>query len=191
MEPETITTTGWNELLSDQLVWHWENHLRPRLVGLTDEEYLWEPVAGCWSVRPRGTSPAQMQGGSGEVTIDFAYPEPVPPPVTTIAWRLGHMIVGVLGMRVAAHFGGPACDYQGWAYASTAAEALTQLDDGYARWVAGVRQLGDGEELVRPCGPAEGPFGELPMAALVLHIHREMIHHGAEVLLLRDLFRNR
>ena len=29
------------------------------------------------------------------------------------------------------------------------------------------------------------------MATLVLHIHREVIHHAAEVLLLRDLFRNR
>jgi hypothetical protein len=26
------------------------------------------------------------------------------------------------------------------------------------------------------------------MAALVLHIHREVIHHGAEVSLLRDLY---
>jgi hypothetical protein len=25
----------------------------------------------------------------------------------------------------------------------------------------------------------------------VLHIHREVLHHGAEILLLRDLFRNR
>jgi hypothetical protein len=29
------------------------------------------------------------------------------------------------------------------------------------------------------------------MATLVLHIHREMIHHCAEVLLLRDLYRSR
>jgi len=28
------------------------------------------------------------------------------------------------------------------------------------------------------------------MAALVLHINRETIHHGAEILLLRDLYRN-
>jgi hypothetical protein len=29
------------------------------------------------------------------------------------------------------------------------------------------------------------------MATLVLHIHREVIHHGAEIALLRDLFRRR
>jgi len=26
--------------------------IRPRLDGLTDEEFFWEPVPGCWSVRP-------------------------------------------------------------------------------------------------------------------------------------------
>jgi hypothetical protein len=39
-------------------------------------------------------------------------------------------------------------------------------------------------------GPAEGPFAEHPYAELVLHINREAIHHSAEVLLLRDLYRN-
>jgi hypothetical protein len=28
------------------------------------------------------------------------------------------------------------------------------------------------------------------MAALVLHINRETIHHGAEIMLLRDLYRH-
>ena len=78
--------------LLDQLEWHWTSQLRPRLDGLTDAEYLWEPVPGCWSVRPRGTSSAPVQGGSGETVIEFAFPEPVPAPVTTIAWRLGHVI---------------------------------------------------------------------------------------------------
>ena len=56
--------------------------------------------------------------------------------------------------------------------------------------VAGVRAL-DEEGLARPCGPAEGPYAEFPMATLVLHINREMIHHGAEVALLRDLYTHR
>ena len=43
----------WTHELVDQFDWHWTRHLRPRLDGLTDEEYLWEPVAGAWSVRPR------------------------------------------------------------------------------------------------------------------------------------------
>jgi hypothetical protein len=35
--------------------------------------------------------------------------------------------------------------------------------------------------LARLCGPAEGPFADAPMAALVLPITREALHHGAEI----------
>ena len=171
----------WNGELLDQLTWHWDIHLRPRLDGLTDDEYLWEPVAGCWSIHPQP---------DGTATVDFEYPEPDPAPVTTIAWRLGHIVVGVFGMRNASHFGGPAMEYETHAWAPTAAEALRQVDDVYATWVAGARALGE-DGLAKPVGPAEGPFAERTYAALLLHIHREVIHHGAEVLLLRDLYRHR
>ncbi len=180
----------WHELLPEQLSWHWDNHLRRKLDGLGDEEYLWEPAPGSWSVRPRGTSTAPVQAGSGDFTVDFAFPEPEPPPVTTIAWRLAHLVVGVLGARSASHFDGPATSYDDHRYAGTAAEAVEQLDEAYALWDAGVRGLGP-DGLARPCGPAEGPFATAPMAELVLHINREVVHHGAEVLLLRDLYRSR
>lgn len=183
------TITDWNQQLVDQLDWHWRHQLRPRFDGLTDEEYLWEPAPGCWNVRPRGTSTAPIQAGSGEFTIDFAVPEPDPPPVTTIAWRLGHVIVGVLGMRASNHFGGRSIDYQSFDYAGTAANALGQLDEVYAMWTDGVRALGS-EGLARPCGPDEGVYADYPMATLVLHINRETIHHGAEITLLRDLYRH-
>ena len=119
--------------------------------------------------------------------IDFEYPEPQPAPFTTIAWRLAHIIVGVLAMRNHSHFAGPPADYQSWPYATDAATALSQLDDAYEKWIAGVRGL-DVDELDRPCGPAEGPYADYPFIALVLHINREMIHHGAEIALLRDLY---
>lgn len=173
--------------LHEQLDLHWRVAARPRLDGLTDEEYLWEPVAGCWSIRARGTSTSPVQAGRGPVTIDFAFPEPEPAPVTTIAWRLAHVIVGVFGARAHAHFGGPPADYQEWEYAATADEALAQLDAAYAAWSAGVRGL-SAEDLVRPVGPAEGEWADHPMLELVLHINREAIHHLAEVALLRDLW---
>ncbi len=180
----------WNQQLLDQLDWHWSRQLRPRLDGLTDDEYFWEPVRGCWSVHRRGESTAPIAAGAGAFTIDFAMPAPQPPPLTTIAWRLGHIIVGVLGMRVANHFNGPAADYQTFEYAGTAADALRQLDQTYAAWADGARGLG-AAGLARACGPAEGPFAEYPMATLVLHINREVLHHGAEIALLRDLYLHR
>ncbi|WP_018635933.1 DinB family protein [Parafrankia elaeagni] len=177
----------WNPLLRDQIATHWDDQLRDRLDGLTDDEYFWEPGPGCWNVRPRGTGSAPVQGGSGAMTIDFAVPAPDPSPFTTIAWRLGHVIVGVLAMRNAAHFGGPPTDYFSFEYAPTAAAALAQLDTEYARWLAGVESLKEAG-LARPCGEAEGPYAEYPLAALALHIHRELIHHLAEVCLIRDLY---
>ncbi|MCT2585373.1 DinB family protein [Actinophytocola gossypii] len=182
-----MTDQNWNALLREQITWHWDNQLRDRIEGLTDEEYFWEPVPGCWTVRPRGTGTAPVQGGAGELTIDFAMPVPDPEPFTTIAWRLGHVIVGVLAVRNAAHFGRQPTDYFSFEYATTAADALAQLDAEYATWLAGVESLGEAG-LARPCGEAEGPYAEWPMAALVLHIHRELIHHLSEVSLLRDLY---
>jgi hypothetical protein len=185
---DTTPTVDWNTELVEQLDWHWRTQLRPRLDGLTDDEYRWEPVRGAWNVRPRGTATAPLAAGRGNYTIDFALPEPEPPPVTTIAWRIGHLVVGVLGMRTAGHFAGPPVDYDSHEYPGNAAGALSQLDAAYAAWTAGVRGLGN-EGLQQPCGPTEGPYAEAPMATLVLHINREVIHHGAEIAVLRDLYR--
>jgi hypothetical protein len=167
-------TTSLITQLADQLDYHWTNHLRPRLDGLTDDEYFWQPVPDCWTVHPDGA-------------IDFIYPEPDPPPFTTIAWRLAHVIVGVLAMRNHSHFGGPPADYQSWPYATDAATALRQLDEAYTKWIAGVRGLSE-DDLNRPVGPAEGPWADYPFVALVLHINREVIHHGAEIACIRDLY---
>jgi hypothetical protein len=178
----------WTNRLCEQLTWHWDNHVRPRLETLTDDEYFWEPVEGCWSIRPRSDARTNTPVGPGDLIMDFEYPEPKPPPVTTIAWRLGHVIAGVFGQRNANHFGGPPFGYDVVQWPGDARSALESLDDGYDRWVAGVRSL-DAEALARPVGPAEGPFAEYPYADLVLHINREAIHHMAEVLVLRDLYR--
>ena len=43
--------------------------LAERLAGLTDEEYRWEPVPGCWSIRRRleGPAPGALElVGAGE-----------------------------------------------------------------------------------------------------------------------------
>jgi hypothetical protein len=56
-----------------------------RLSGLTQIEYLWEPVPGCWSVRDTGDGRAAV--------ADWADPDPDPAPVTTIAWRMWHIAV--------------------------------------------------------------------------------------------------
>lgn len=174
----TLRTIDWPSELIEQLDWHWVNHARPRLDGLTDDEYFWEPVPGCWGIRPDGAG----------FTFDYADPEPDPAPVTTIGWRLGHIAGPIFGFRSHSHFG-TGHSPEAIALPGTAEGMLALIDAVYADWVAGVRALGE-EGLRRPCGPAEGPYGEHPLAALVLHINREAIHHMAEVALLRDLYRD-
>jgi hypothetical protein len=180
-------TVDWTVQLHDQLDFQWQHGLRPRLEGLTDEEYLWEPVDGCWSLRPRESPTRWRVAGRGATVMEYDVPDPDPAPVTTIAWRLAHVIVGCLAARTGSHFGGPAASYDTWDYSPTAAGALAQLDEQYAAWSAGVRSLDD-DGLARPCGEAEGLYAAYPLATLVLHINREMIHHGAEICLLRDLY---
>src|SRR5215469_1572547 len=191
MDKDQSSAIDWNTELVKQLEWHWGYHLRPRLEGLTDAEYFWQPVPGCWTLSRRGESAAPISMGAGELTMDYARSPNDPEPVTTIAWRLAHIIVGVFAERVATHFGGPPADWDTWDYAPTAEQALKQLDQVHDAWVAGVRSLG-AEGLAWQVGPEEGNDGEYaqsPMVELVLHIHRETIHHGAEIALLRDLYR--
>jgi hypothetical protein len=183
-------TRSWNETLRDQLDFHYRHMFRPRVEGLTDEEYLWEPVPGSWSIRPRGTGTSPTPIGAGDLQRDDAPDDPSPAPVTTIAWRIAHMTVECLSMRTMNHFDGPTAHWETWEYTGSADRALAQLDAAYDAWAAGVEKLGE-DGLARPVGPAEGYFAESPYADLVLHINRELIHHGAEVCLLRDLYAHR
>src|SRR3712207_698049 len=98
-----------------------------------------------------------MAAGAGDLVIDYEEPAPAPAPFTTIAWRLGHLTVGVLGMRASNHFGDGSVRYETTEWPITAAGALAALDAAYEAWMTGVRSLDD-EGLARPCGPAEGPY---------------------------------
>ena len=176
----------WNGEVVDQLESHWQHQLRPRLDGLTDDEYFWRPVADCWTLSRRGSSSAPMSFGAGEFTMDFGEPQN-PEPVTTIAWRLAHLIVGFAETN-GSHFGSPPADVSTYSYPGTADDALRQLDDTYGMWIEGVRALGDAG-LARPQGPTQPPeFADAPMAKLILYTNLEVIHHGAEICLLRDLY---
>lgn len=189
MVDDRTVPLDWHQQALEQLTFHWEAHVRPRLDGLTDAELHWEPVPGCWGLRPRDEATSPGAAGAGEWVIDFAVPEPTPPPFTTIAWRLWHVIEGVLDGRASAHFGdGRGIAYDEREYRPDAAGTIAALDAAYERWITGVRDLG-AAGMERACGPHEGPYADAPFGALVLHINREVIHHLAEVLALRDLHR--
>jgi hypothetical protein len=133
----------WKRTLREQWAVHWRHQLRARLEGLTDDEYFWSPVQDARSVRPRGRSKAPVQFGAGDFTIDLAFPQPVRSAFTTIARRLGHVIVGVLVARNAAQIGAPAASYETWECAGSAATALYPLKTQLDVWLARVRGLGE------------------------------------------------
>lgn len=181
----------WGSVLIGQLEFYWNVHLRPRLDGLTDEEFFWEPTGGGWSVR-RGPNGVMVLDGEGQ-------DEPDPPPVTTIAWRMVHVAVGNFHVRASTFFGDGSVPADAPMYdprhrpatlPSSAAEGLDLLDRSYAWWRDGITALSD-EELAEPLGPRGGFYSEDPMAALIAHVNRETMHHGAEMALLRDLYRAR
>ena len=118
------------------------------------------PLTISWPISSNGTgaiscarastaSPTTSTSGTGAGLLDPApgrshrlrVPPPQPEPFTTIAWRMAHVIVGVLAVRTHSHFDGPPADYESWNYAADAATALRQLDDAYANWMAGVQGL--------------------------------------------------
>lgn len=181
-------TTMWRDLLLDQLNFYWSFHLQPRLKGLTDDEYLWEPVAGAWSLR---------EGDDGLVRIESVVPEPPVPPITTIAWRMAHVGKDVFGKRARAFFGGSDApddadmfDDRHWPepLPLTANGGLALLEQGYTLWRDGIAALDD-NALLRPLGSEGGPFADDSMAAPAIHLNRETMAHGAEICLLRDLYR--
>ncbi len=167
--------------LSDE-VWQ---RLRSRFDGLTDEEYLWEPAQGCWTVRPRP---------DGTWTADWPLPRPEPEPFTTIAWRLWHLI-DMYGenrapewLDVAPQGEAVGVDNPEGAPPPTAAEALTLLERAHARWDAHLALVSEAR-LGEKVGPVGGGYADRTRAAYVLHMLDEFIHHGAEIALLRDLWR--
>jgi DinB superfamily len=179
----------WTKELLDQMSWQWDTALRPRLDTIDDEAYRWEPVDGTWGIRRRSEARSGRPQGAGDVVMDLDLPSPDPAPLTTVAWRMGHVAM-VFGERAANHFGNGGVSYSTTRWPSTVDGMRSLLDEHHDAWVAGVRAL-DGDDLGRPCGPAEGPYAEAPMASLVLHVHREVLHHGAEIALMMDLFAHR
>jgi hypothetical protein len=176
----------WGALLVSQLEFYWDVHLRPRLDGLTDEEYFWEPVDGCWSVRPDTEGRFSSERVKG-----------VEPPLTTIAWRMMHVAIGVFGARASTFFGDGSVPADADMFdprhspaseAGTAAEAVALLEHNYHWWHDGIAGLSY-TELTTPLGPRGAMFAEAPMADLIIHLNREAMHHGGEIALLRDLYR--
>lgn len=163
-------------LLFSGIDYVWER-LRSRVGGLTREEYLWEPAADVWNVRPDGD----------RWVVERIVPDPEPAPITTIAWRLWHIASDCLA-SYSESLGGWPLEVTGREWYGEVEPALDAMDTAFAAFRS--RVIGLGEDGIRqPLGPDWGPYADDSWAALVVHALDELAHHGAEVALLRDLYR--
>ncbi|MET7313681.1 DinB family protein [Streptomyces sp. NPDC005571] len=149
-----------------------------RLDGLTDAEYLWEPVASSMTLR------ADTNG------VFRADPRPSgdarPAPFTTIAWRIWH--IGADCLRGYGRFfedEAPSGDRHLWP--GTAAKGVQMLTNDWSRFRTRVESLGD-DRLLQPMGPRAGAYSHESYLLLALHALDEAAHHGAELGVLRDLY---
>ena len=167
------------------------DHLRPRLEGLSDREFFWEPVPGSWTVhrrRPedRFWAPGieRFVNGKGEWVTDYALPDPDPPPFTTVAWRLFH--ISHINAMYNEHVFGPAkLGFDDFDIPHAAAEAVAWWEESFETYRAAVEGAGD-QDMDRIVHAIWGPTLSVREWTEVL-IH-ENIHHGAEIGCLRDLY---
>jgi hypothetical protein len=153
--------------------------IRERVDGLTDDEFFWEPVARCWTVRRRD---------DGRWAVDYPEPpHPDPAPFTTIGWRLVH----VAECKVMYHeyaFGPAKLTFPEIDSAHTAAAAIAQLETGHEMLVRDLAGLDDAD-LERPVLTNWGE--KWPARNIFWTMVDHDLHHGGEIGALRDLYRER
>ncbi|MCP3822693.1 DinB family protein [Streptomyces sp. A3M-1-3] len=162
---------------------------------MTDEEYLWEPVPDCWSVRRRTAGPgpgATLLSGAGDWGRDAAHaPHPSPPPFTTIAWRLSHLSE-LLTLRADHTIGSHTLTRDDYRVDADAAGAIAAFDSGATAWREAL--LSSDDCTLDTVGLSTYPHGsdpDDPFVETVWWVNQELLHHGAEIALIRDLYRAR
>jgi hypothetical protein len=157
------------------------------LAGLEDPEFFWEPVAGCWTLHRRDQPGAAAHAdGSGEWVIDYELPEPQPAPFTTIAWRTVH-IAAVNHLYWDYAFGAATAPYD-LEFPGSAREAIAWLRETQQPILESLVALTDADLAE----PRRTNWGELwPTERIARTLVHEQVHHGAEISLLRDLYRCR
>jgi hypothetical protein len=150
--------------------------LRDHLDSLTEEEFLWEPVPNCWTLR---------RMPDGRWGYDYAIPDPVPSPFTTIAWRLNNVSTSKVMYHEYA-FGSRTLTFPDLEIPNTVAGQIALLEEGQALLVEDLRGLTDAD-LEEPRLTNWGEEWSTWRIFWTL-IHHD-IWHGGEIGALRDLYR--
>ena len=109
--------------------------LRARLEGLTDTEFFWQPVRDSWTI---------YKDASGRWTYDYAIPDPVPAPITTIGRQLVHVAL----CKVMYHewaFGTARLTWREVEAPHSVDQAMAVLEAGHRQLRGHLARLSDGE----------------------------------------------
>jgi len=177
-------------VLVDQLV-ESKELAAARIDGLAADEYLWEPFDGMWSVRRRDDALTPDAFGPGEWVIDLD--RSIDPfaagPLSTIAWRIAHLTSGFAG-RWEWSFGKRSIEPKLMIdFSPDPDDALECLWQWVDRWAGSLETL-TADQLDIP-GYGTYPYGldpDIPFIGIIRWTNRELIHHLAEVALLRDFY---
>ena len=147
--------------------------LHARIADLGDEEMAWAPASD--SLR-MGESAPRVTHYDGQ-----------PSPVATIGWRLEHIAAGLTDPRVPQwlSFDATVPPVPEHATADAVRRWLADAGSWFCSFVGSI----DDEHLQQPMGAIAGQWGTSARAGFVCHLTNEAIHHGAEVGVLRDLWR--
>jgi hypothetical protein len=110
--------------------------------------------------------------------------------VTTIAWRIWHIASDCLAGYLSRSPAGRPLEVSGTEWYGEAGPALRDLRSAGTAFRAAMVALGD-EGIGQRLGPNWGPYADDAWADLFVHAFDELAHHGAEIALLRDLYRAR
>ena len=151
--------------------------IRAIVEGLTDQEYFWEPVPGCWTVR---------RTERGTWAVDYPEPpHPIPAPLTTIGWRLAHVAECKLMYHEYA-FGAAKLVWPEIDSAHTATDAIGQLEGGHRLLVGELVGLSDADlDVARLTNWGE----RWPTWKIFWTMIQHDLQHGSEIGALRDLYR--
>lgn len=175
-------------LVRGQLGFSWMV-LAERLSEIDDDAYLWEPAPGAWSLRPRADARTQNPPGLGDWVLEWPR-EGDPDNARTIAWLVSHL-TDVFFERWEWTFGGHRLRRTDLTFSPTAAEGVAQLIRWATAWQEGIAGLKPEEVFTVGLSQATEIDQRAPFGHLVLHVNRELIHHGAEITFLLDLRRAR
>ena len=125
--------------------------------------------------------------GSGEWVAEWPKADDSDNRPRTIAWLIAHLTEAFFE-RHEHTFGQHTGFRDDLELATNAADAVAALSSQVEAWQAAIAALDEDEVMTIGLSQASEVDKSAPFGHLVLHMNRELIAHGSEIMVLRDLY---